>query len=174
MGRWVTIKGTHIWLEEGQSPMDAFIRQQVNKIGNSDKRGAIDNLNSIPNFEVIEDVGKYDEVIGYTVNVKTEKGNMTIGIRETENEFYLNNIITKNEQGRTAEKGAGTKVMNNLKEYADKTGKNFIVAGIVKTAEPFYDKFSWLKKEHIIIYDDFGELFDDEDVNRIYKPKNVR
>ena len=28
MGRWVTINGAHVWLEEGQSPMDAFIRQK--------------------------------------------------------------------------------------------------------------------------------------------------
>ena len=30
-GRWVTINGTHIFIKEGQNPMDAFIRQKNNK-----------------------------------------------------------------------------------------------------------------------------------------------
>lgn len=28
-GRWITINGAHIFLKDGQSPMDAFIRQNV-------------------------------------------------------------------------------------------------------------------------------------------------
>lgn len=27
-GKWVTINGTHVFIENGQSPMDAFIRQK--------------------------------------------------------------------------------------------------------------------------------------------------
>lgn len=30
-GRWVTINGTHVFVKDGQSPMDAFIRQKLEK-----------------------------------------------------------------------------------------------------------------------------------------------
>ena len=30
-GRWVTMNGTHVFVKDGQSPMDAFIRQKANK-----------------------------------------------------------------------------------------------------------------------------------------------
>lgn len=30
-GRWVTINGTHVFVKDGQSPMDAFVRQGANK-----------------------------------------------------------------------------------------------------------------------------------------------
>lgn len=29
MGKWVTINGNHVWIEEGQKPMNAFIRQEI-------------------------------------------------------------------------------------------------------------------------------------------------
>ena len=28
-GRWITINGNHVFIKDGQSPMDAFIRQKV-------------------------------------------------------------------------------------------------------------------------------------------------
>ena len=142
-----------------------------NKKTNEDKKGAINNIEQIEGYKIKEYRGKYDEVVGHTVTVKTKEGEMTLGIRETDNEVYLNNIVTVTMEGkRRAEKGAGTKVLNNLKDYSDKTGKDLIVAGIVPDAKPFYDKFSWLKKEKVAIYDDYGELFDDEEDNRIYRP----
>ena len=176
-GIFRTVGGRRIFIKEGQDLASAmkesgkFKKKKEEKKLNDDKKGAIQNINKIDGFEVKEYIGKYDEVVGHTVKVKTKEGQITLGIRETKEDVFLNNIVTQSGGNRFAEKGAGTLVMNNLKEYSDKTGKNLIVAGIVKSAEPFYDKFSWLKKEKISIYDDFGELFDDEDVNRIYKPK---
>lgn len=148
------------------------VANDTKNIENKNNREAINNLNNIDGYIVQEEIMPYDEVVGHTFEVKTKEGKAVLGIRETNDTVYLTNIVTR--QGNNAEKGAGTKILNNLKEYADKTGKKLILAGEVSSAKGFYDKFSWLKAEKGAIYDDNGNLFDDNSPNRVYDPNEQK
>lgn len=136
-------------------------------------RGAIENLNNIEGFKVEEDYAPYDDILGHTFRIKTKEGKANLVLRETNDTIYLNGIVTRNTPNQT-EKGTGTKILNNLKDYADKTGKKFVLVEGVSSADGFYDKFNWLKKDNLNVYDDNGNIFEtNKEKNRVYDP-NVK
>jgi hypothetical protein len=55
--------------------------------------------------------------------------------------------------------GRGDKIVNSLKEYADKKNKNLVFVGITSNAQTYWNRFDWLEPE----YSNGAE-------NRVYRP----
>ena len=75
-GRWVTINGAHVFIKDGQSPMDAFIRQ---------KGGIKNNIK----YNLTENNEKFNNTIQENINKLVEEYNTpleevsTKGVKET-------------------------------------------------------------------------------------------
>lgn len=91
-GRWVTINGAHVFLKDGQSPMDAFIRQQSNK---SENITAVHYTNK-DNVKSIEENGFNLNQVGSGAGTTFGNGiYFTTG--ENEKLFYQNRITNSQE-----------------------------------------------------------------------------
>jgi len=93
-----------------------------------------------------EEAKKYESAEEFVEkSIKTEGTKVYTPINETKDTIMLLKIDAL-PQGT----GAGTKIINGLKAYADNTGKKLIIPDI-KNPE-FFDKFSWLKPDFTTKY----------------------
>lgn len=100
-GRWVTINGTHVYIKDGQSPMDAFIRQ---KSGSKIHTYSTDAYSGQVNM-VKEIRDSNDNVIA------------KLEYSEFEGKAYIDMIETTEKYKR---QGLATKLLDDLrKEYGD-------------------------------------------------------
>lgn len=75
-GKWVTMNGTHVFIKEGQNPMDAFIKQR-----GKEKKKQSPVVNNAP-----------DEIIDYLYN---DTGRNIVS--KTEIDDYINNDFLDDE-----------------------------------------------------------------------------
>ena len=109
-GRWVTINGTHVFLKDGQSPMDAFIRQK-NKKETFDsieaenyeqfKRKRKDYVNKNIKFNEIDYINNYhkinaiiDDKIAGVLRYNIKDGQSYVDFIDTELDYARSGVAT--------------------------------------------------------------------------------
>lgn len=137
-GHWITINGTHVFVETGQNPMDAFIRKQAelkNKKYNSffDK-GLDEDRDGLPIDEISEkrDIGEMVSGKGIKYKLTSQEINLSspyVGkrfirkISATNDKgnsailsFYVKNneLIIKHLEGAEKGDGSGTMLLNRI------------------------------------------------------------
>jgi len=118
-----------------------------------------------------KDVQKGFEDVGKKSIFKVGGAAVQTSIREDAGGIYLNNIHVKEVSDLTKQKygtGLGTNVLNALKDYSNKTGKPLYIVGAVKSAVPYYEKFTDLRKVELNI-EIKGQVETIED-SFVYKP----
>jgi len=119
---------------------------------------AMDSVKSLG--EVVKE-GKPDSVLGESVVLKFDNAQVQASIREDENNIYLTSIAAKklDDLAEVATgTGRGTSVINQLKKYADQTGKRLAVVDSTKSAKSYYEKISYLKQDDVTLDFD-GEAY---------------
>lgn len=102
--------------------------------------------------------GKQDILIGNSFILKGKKSQLQLSLNENPKEIILTSISAKELSDLTKVSkgtGIGKSVINELKNYADATGKKFIIADTTNPAMKFWDKISFLER-------DFGIKMQDE------------
>ena len=148
---------------------------------------AIDFIVSKTGLEVTENIAPEEKVIkrgdeakvidtayGLGNKVSFSDGETVVNtyIKETKDQIILNTIDTKDVSDLTKIKkgtGKGTQVIDSLKEYADSTGKQFVVPSVTKTAKPFWEKIPYLKQKYAPI--PFQGKMQNVGESYVYNPK---
>lgn len=158
-GRWVTINGTHVFLKDGQSPMDAFIRnsQQNNKLMKIDPNQKIyrayNEQNRSKDFDRTgafydDDKELVLETYGSNLDIKGLDPNAKIYQNEKSSWDYVhkNNLL------------------NNKYEFLKNLDSQFYPVSNDKHLDNLKDIFEDLEQKGYGFYDDFTKTYNYTDM----------
>ena len=98
------------------------------------------NLGIEVKTEPTDPTNKFEVALGQMSTFTEGDNKLEVWIKETPDQFVLSQIKVEKEKT-----GLATKFINQLKDYADKTGKKFIIPAPTPIAKKFLDKFDWLE-----------------------------
>ena len=98
------------------------------------------NLGIEVKTEPTDPKNKYEVALGQMSTFIDKDNKLEVWIKETSDQFVLSQIKVEKEKT-----GLATKFINQLKDYADKTGKKFIIPAPTPIAKKFLGKFNWLE-----------------------------
>ena len=124
--------------KEGTTPTTTII--EAPQVIEGVEKIVAENLGIEVKTEPTDPTNKYEVTLGQ-MSTFTEKDNkLEVWIKETPEQFVLSQIKIEKEGT-----GLATKFINQLKNYADKTGKKFVMPAPTPTAKKFLSKFKWLE-----------------------------
>ena len=106
----------------------------------------------------------YSKDLGKEIKFKDKNKDTTINtrIRNEKDKIILTIISSRKISDETIHSkgtGLGTKVLNSLKKYADKTKKELVIPDSTKHAKTYWDNINWLKRDYSQYIDFDGEPY---------------
>lgn len=158
---------------EVESALDNIKRMEDSITSYKAASRSIDDLSS--QLEIDPKSIKSDPDLGDQFIIKFDDAQVQVAIREDADNIYLTNIHTKKTGDLTAEAkgtGRGTEILNRLKEYSDKTGKDFSIVDSTKPAKSFYERIPYLERSEVTLKFE-GEDYTPE-ISFKYSPDKVK
>lgn len=118
MGKWVTINGTHVYIEDGQSPMDAFIRKEANK------KTKI-NESEIEKYEELKRKVFLEKDLLKSIKMEKELKELQNKIEKDNNGTKIEDVIKKMQQEQKEKELEGYKPVKPSKKMVEDSQRTY-------------------------------------------------
>lgn len=145
-GRWVTINGTHVYIKDGQSIMDAFIRNEANKGKANAEKYDDSSFKYLPD----DDDEAYDKYV--------EMSDESYKNMKREDISYINEHYVKKEESDEFNNSLrnGEKVDDRLKQAMDNACKSYTAKE--NMAATRFVTFDFLRDEYKLDIERYGDI----------------